>query len=210
MKKILSLGVASAVLALTAVAASATTSEKSVKAVPADATSDFATGSTVAYNIVAVGEGIENAQVYLEAEGLEFVGAKGENNFMVQPNEDNTFLAIASGTAAADGAVIATVEYRVTAAEGEAVKFALKADETYPDVTVDTAAVTDTVAGAATSSEPTSSDPTSSDNSDEPTSDDSSNASTTDPNNPGTGIALAIVPAVIAGAAVVVAAKKRK
>lgn len=204
MKKILSMGIASAVLALTAVAASAATSEKSVKATLANG--DLASGSNVTYNIVAVGEGIENAQVYLETEGLEFVGAKGENNFMVQPNEDNTFLAIASGTAAADGAVIATVEYKVTAAEGEAVKFALKADETYPDVTVDTAAVTDTVAGASTS-EPTS-DPTSSDNSD--TSTDESNNSGANGNNPGTGIALAVVPAVIAGAAVVVAAKKRK
>lgn len=198
MKKIVSLGVASAVLALTAVAASAATSEKSVKAVYVDG--EFKTGATVTYNIVAAGEGVENAQLYFETKGLEFVNAEGKSNFMAQANADEAFLALASGTAAEDGAVIATVTYKVTAEEGEEISFALKADESYPDVTVDETAVTQTVAGAA--------DSTPDDNSDE--SGDNSDSDSTDPSNPNSGIALAVVPAVIAGAAVVVAAKKRK
>lgn len=201
MKKIVSLGVASAVLALTAVAASAATSENSVKAV-ADSGNTYATGSEVSFDIVAVGSGVENAQLYFDVEGLEFVDATADADlgFMALPNADNNFLAIAGGLkgAAPDGAVIATAKFTVTAAEGEAVKFALKADPDYTDVAVDTTGVVDTAAAAGTS------EPTSGDNSDESS---DSNGGTT---NPGTGIALAVVPAVIAGAAVVVAAKKRK
>ncbi len=198
MKKILSLGVASAVLALTAVAASAeSTTTKGVKAELASG--EIATGATVIYNIVATGEGVENAQVYLEAEGLEFVKATGANGALAQPNDEGTFLAIAATSAVADGTTIATVEYKVTAAKGDTVKFALKADPDFADVAVDTTVVTDTAAGEATSG-----DSTPSDNSD------SSDNSGSDVPNPDSGIALAIVPAVIAGAAVVVAAKKRK
>lgn len=217
MKKIISMGVASAVLALTAVVASADI-EAGVKAeVNGEAT--FATGSTVVYNIVAVGDKVENTQLYWEATGLEFEKAEGNKGFMAMPNAAENFLVLANGTAAADGDVIGTLTFKVSAEEGGDVKFALKGDPNFPSTPVDIAVVTDEKAVAPTeSSEPTSSEPTSSepvsDNSDENNSgnesgDNSSNSNGTVP-NPGTGIALAVVPAVIAGAAVVVAAKKRK
>lgn len=192
MKKIISMGIASAVLALTAVAASA--------AIKADTKDALTPGSTITVDITTT-EAIEGYQFVVSADGLEVVSVK-QNRPVVDGEtdesavldkdalEDGSYLLIggsADGWKAGD--VIATVTYTVTAEEGENVTVAFAPDggveatfEAYGPFTI---------GGAGEPVDPT--DPT----------------DPTDPENPGTGIALAVVPAVLAGAAVVVA-KKRK
>lgn len=196
MKKILSMGIASAVLALTAVVASAEASNEAfIDCRQKDG--NVATGENISIEVFVTKEVSDGACV-VKTEGLEYVSVDTNGEY----NDETKALAFAKGSGFKSGDVVATFTYKVTAAEGENVSFALADHSTAPGA-VNTTPIA-AVAGGATSS-----DPTSSDNSD-PASGDSSNASTTDPTNPGTGIALAIVPAVIAGAAVVVAAKKRK
>lgn len=192
MKKIISMGIASAVLALTAIAASA--------AIKADTKDALTPGSTITVDITTT-EAIDGYQFVVSAEGLEVVKVKqnkvqvdGEDEELCvttkEAKEDGSYLLIggsAEGWKAGD--VIATITYTVTAEEGENVAVAFAPDggveatfEAYGPFTVGEAG------------DPT--DPT------DPT-------DPADPGNPGTGVALAVVPAVLAGAAVVVA-KKRK
>lgn len=204
MKKILSMGIASAVLALTSVAAFAETAETDFSA---NATGDFVAGETVTIEIKA-DKDITEAQALIKVTGLEFVEYKGAEvgqGAMNVVNKDGVFIANAGISADLtelltfkSGEVIGTITYKVTGEVGSDVSFAFEADPDAPNAKPNTTAVTGKVVEG-------TSDPTNSDNSDS-----SDNSGVVDPNNPPTGIALAVVPAVIAGAAVVVAAKKRK
>ena len=192
MKKIISMGIASAVLALTAIAASA--------AIKADTKDALTPGSTITVDITTT-EAIDGYQFVVSAEGLEVVKVKqnkvqvdGEEEELCvttkEAKEDGSYLLIggsAEGWKAGD--VIATITYTVTAEEGEKVAVAFAPDggveatfEAYGPFTVGEAG-----------------DPGQPGQPVDPA----------DPGNPGTGVALAVVPAVLAGAAVVVA-KKRK
>lgn len=176
MKKIISMGIASAVLALTAIAASADIAATGAEKVEA--------GKTVEV-VVKTTADIEDFGLTLAADGLELVSidTKNINNTL----EDGTVVltgADLNGYKA--DTVLATVTYTVTAEKDADVSVALAGMPGYEkDAFVNyTAKVVE--AGAAE-------DPT----------------QPSDPENPPMGVALAVVPAVIAGAAVVVA-KKRK
>lgn len=188
MKKIISMGIASAVLALTAIAASAD--------ITATGAAEVETGKTVEVVITTTAD-TETYGVNLAADGLEFVEAKGlKSDFdIVAPQADGSinFTGVSmSGYKAGD--VLGTFVFTVTAAKDADVNIALS-PMSEGDSTVLVSYTAKVVDGAAT--DPTDpADPT------DPT-------DPTQPENPDTGVALAIVPAVIAGAAVVVA-KKRK
>lgn len=186
MKKIISMGIASAVLALTSVAAFAENPTGAyVKAEKVDG--DFVTGTKVSIAVKATQDGVEDGELVVEYSGLKF---ENKNGALAQYSDETKKIAFSNGDGFKTGDDIVTLEFEVTAAEGEEVSFAItgNADQGYEGI-VEGDAITATV-GAGTS--------TPDDNSD------------TDPSNPNSGIALAVVPAVIAGAAVVVAAKKRK
>lgn len=197
MKKIVSLGIASAVLALTAVAVSADAVSGTYLAAEFDGTATA--GGTIKVNVKLTQDGITDTAFIVKTEGLELVGEPtGAGSFIF--NANTGMATFASATELNKDTVVATFEYKITAAEGEDVSFTLSDHAEYAGAT-NTDPVTTTVGAAADESD--SSDVVDSN-------DESSDVSGTDTENPGTGIALAVVPAVIAGAAVVVAAKKRK
>ncbi|HCD69046.1 MAG TPA: hypothetical protein DEQ68_00315 [Ruminococcaceae bacterium] len=181
MKKIISMGIASAVLALTAVAASAaitaTTADKAVngKTVKVQITTD-ADVEAFGFNLAA--EGLTATAADVQADGMIVAADAADGSINVNGISLDGFKA---------GTVLATVTYTVTAETDADVAVALSnmpgMTDTYTGLTLKVVAE-----GAADLTDPT--DPT-------------------DPDQPSTGVALAVVPAVLAGAAVVVA-KKRK
>ena len=219
MKKILSLGAAAAVLSLTAVAASAAIEPTLTPATPV-------AGETVTVEIVANG---------MTQDATTFT-VKASDNLTLIDNapvagglfsaETNKF-AWAGTSVPADGTVLLTLTYTVDAAADDEVSVSLVPDAGFTDISADAVAAV-VVDGAASnepdvSSEevPSSEDVPSSDenggvvSSEEDNTADANKTADADDNkgdgkgNPETGIALAVVPAVLAGAAIVVA-KKRK
>ena len=219
MKKILSLGAAAAVLSLTAVAASAAIAPTMTPATPV-------AGETVTVEIVANG---------MTQDATTFT-VKASDNLTLIDNapvagglfsaETNKF-AWAGTSVPADGTVLLTLTYTVDAAADDEVSVSLVPDAGFTDISADAVAAV-VVDGAASnepdvSSEevPSSEDVPSSDenggvvSSEEDNTADANKTADADDNkgdgkgNPETGIALAVVPAVLAGAAIVVA-KKRK
>ena len=219
MKKILSLGAAAAVLSLTAVAASAAIAPTMTPATPV-------AGENVTVEIVANG---------MTQDATTFT-VKASDNLTLIDNapvagglfsaETNKF-AWAGTSVPADGTVLLTLTYTVDAAADDEVSVSLVPDAGFTDISADAVAAV-VVDGAASnepdvSSEevPSSEDVPSSDenggvvSSEEDNTADANKTADADDNkgdgkgNPETGIALAVVPAVLAGAAIVVA-KKRK
>ena len=205
MKKILSLGVAAAVLSLTAVAASA--------AIAPVVIDEAVEGETITVEVVADGMTLPGAQFSVVA----------SDNLTLTDNTPigggffaNGTFAWAGTEAAADGTVLLTLVYTVDAAADEEISVTLTPAagfEADVDATPYTAVV---VSGA-----PEVTDPTvetvvdTADTSDEPvivdTVDTADTADTSDEGeteNVPTGIALAVVPAVLTGAAIVVAKKR--
>lgn len=213
MKKILSLGAAAAVLSLTAVAASAAIT-------PAFSTDAPVAGENVTVEIVATGMTQEATTFTVQAsDNLTLVDAAKTDSGLAEFNKDTNKFAWAGSSVPADGTVLLTLTYTVDAAADEEISVALVPDAGFTDISAD--AVTAVVVGDA---EPVSDETVTTDDvpttDDEPsvTVDESSEESSEEPaddnngdnkGNPGTGVALAVVPAVLAGAAIVVA-KKRK
>lgn len=218
MKKILSLGAAAAVLSLTAVAASAAIAPTMTPATPV-------AGETVTVEIVANG---------MTQDATTFT-VKASDNLTLVDNapvagglfsaETNKF-AWAGTAVPADGTVLLTLTYTVNAAADDEVSVSLVPDAGFTDIAADAVAGV-VVDGAATSDTDITVEPSSEET---VTTDDNSGIVSTEDNtadadktadaadgdnqgdgkgNPETGIALAVVPAVLAGAAIVVA-KKRK
>ncbi len=222
MKKILSLGAAAAVLSLTAVAASAAIAPTMTPATPV-------AGETVTVEIVANG---------MTQDATTFT-VKASDNLTLVDNapvagglfsaETNKF-AWAGTSVPADGTVLLTLTYTVDAAADDEVSVSLVPDAGFTDIAADAVAAV-VVDGADTSDTdlvPTTDETvttddetvTTDDNGGVVSSDESADADKTadaadgdnkgdGKGNPETGIALAVVPAVLAGAAIVVA-KKRK
>lgn len=214
MKKILSLGAAAAVLSLTAVAASAAIA-------PAFSTDAPVAGENVTVEIVATGMTQEATTFTVQAsDNLTLVDAAKTDSGLAEFNKDTNKFAWAGFSVPADGTVLLTLTYTVDAAADEEISVALVPDAGFTDISADP--VSAVVVGDA---EPVSDETVTTD--DVPTTDDepsvtvdesseeSTEENTKDDNNgdnkgnPGTGVALAVVPAVLAGAAIVVA-KKRK
>lgn len=191
MKKIISLGIASAVLALTAISASAEIAPVVVGS-PVE-------GSTYKV-VITTDEDITDFQLTVTVKGAEITS---DNIAMVNQNG-----AFAMGSVKEGGAVglvgsagtgtfgagteLATLVYTVTGAAGD--DFSIK-------VTSDVEGVDTADAVTATIEE--------GDGTQTPGQSGTGTQTPGDKDNPETGIALAVVPAVLAGAAVVVA-KKRK
>lgn len=193
MKKILSLGVAAAVVSMTAVAASA-----AVEPVILD---EAVAGSTITVEVVVNGDAIEDAQFTVVAsENLELVEATPDASGVFNEGK----FACASMTGYEDGAVLLTLTY--TVGEGDEISIELTSDDATYAAMLGEAVTADIVAGSGDILDPDDPgeiiDPTP----DEPTPDE---PGTDDESNVPTGIALAVAPAVIAGAAIVVS-KKRK
>lgn len=208
MKKILSLGAAAAVLSLTAVAASAAIT-------PAFSTDAPVAGENVTVEIVATGMTQEATTFTVQAsDNLTLVDAAKTDSGLAEFNKDTNKFAWAGSSVPADGTVLLTLTYTVDAAADEEISVALVPDAGFTDISAD--AVTAVVVGDAepvsdetvtTDDEPSVTVDESSEESTEDTADDNNNGD--NKGNPGTGVALAVVPAVLAGAAIVVA-KKRK
>lgn len=213
MKKILSLGAAAAVLSLTAVAASAAIAPTITPASPVS-------GESVTVEIVANGMTQDATTFTVNAsDNLTLTENAPVNGGLFNP-ETGKF-AWAGTAVPADGTVLLTLTYTVDAAADEEVSVSLVADAGFTDISADAVAavVVDAAGGDVTdqTTEPVTTEPVSSeDNSGLQTTEPASEPATVEPTvpddgkgNPGTGVALAVVPAVLAGAAIVVA-KKRK
>lgn len=211
MKKILSLGVASAVLSLTAVAASA-----AITPVVSDTAVE---GEQLVVEVVANGfTDVATQFVVNVSENLTLVDATTTDKGLPAFNADTMHFAWAGTEAPADDTVLLTLVFDVNAAADEEVTVSLT-----PDAGFETGVAADVVSTTVVAGEEDNSDIDSDDTQDpddtsddgldnsDDASDDTSddNTDNTDEPNPGSGIALAVVPAVLAGAAVVVA-KKRK
>lgn len=208
MKKILSLGAAAAVLSLTAVAASAAIT-------PAFSTDAPVAGENVTVEIVATGMTQEATTFTVQAsDNLTLVDAAKTDSGLAEFNKDTNKFAWAGSSVPADGTVLLTLTYTVDAAADEEISVALVPDAGFTDISADP--VSAVVVGDA---EPVSDETVTTDDEPSVTVDESSEESTEEntkddnngdnKGNPGTGVALAVVPAVLAGAAIVVA-KKRK
>lgn len=198
MKKILSLGVAAAVVSMTAVAASA--------AIEPIILEEAVAGQTITVEVRANDVAVSDIGFTVVAsDNLELVDATADAAGIF--NADNGKFAWASMSDCEPGALLLTLTY--TVGEGEEVSVALESD-IYADVLGEAATAT-VVAGGEDIDDPDDPiivDPTvPEDPTDDPTDPEDP---TDDPTgNPDTGIALAVVPAVLAGAAIVVS-KKRK
>ena len=201
MKKIISMGIASAVLALTAIAASAD--------IKADTADKVINGQTIKVEITTTAP-ITDCGFVVSATGLEVVdvdttvdgatilpGVTADGSLKIG-GFSNTAEPLKAGT------VLATITYTVTAATGEDVAVAIDtASQGYDDVPVNfTAKVEAEEESKPEESKPEESKP-------EESKPEESGSGEGGSDVPATGVALAVVPAVLAGAAVVVA-KKRK
>ena len=211
MKKILSLGVASAVLSLTAVAASA-----AITPVVSDTAVE---GEQLVVEVVANGFTDVATQFVVNAsENLTLVDATTTDKGLPAFNADTMHFAWAGTEAPADGTVLLTLVFDVNAAADEDVTVSLTADAGFETGVAADVVSTTVVAGDEDNSDIDSDDTQDPDDTSDDGLDDSDDASddtsddntdNTDEPNPPAGVALAVVPAVLAGAAVVVA-KKRK
>lgn len=204
MKKILSLGVAAAVLSVTAVAASA--------AIAPTIINDAVAGEQITVEVVATGVATNAAQFNVVAsDNLTLVSSDVTTNGFAAFN--NNKFAWANTSAPAEGEVLLTLVYDVTAAADEEISVALTPDAGFEADVDGTAAVAVVVDGEtdvpAVTDEPVESTEEPIIVTDEPVvSDEPISDETGDTENVPTGIALAVVPAVLAGAAIVVAKKR--
>lgn len=217
MKKILSLGVAAAVVSLTAVAASAAIA-------PAFDTDAPVAGGTLTVQVVANGMTQEATTFTVNAsEGLTLTANEAVTGGIFS-TETNKF-AWAGTAVPADGTVLLTLTYTVDAAADAEVSVSLTPDAGFTDISADAVAAV-VVAGASTDVPNVTVETTETVETvetvetEQPSvietaeTDETTETVDTKPaddgkGNPGTGVALAVVPAVLAGAAIVVA-KKRK
>lgn len=180
MKKIISLGLASAVCALTAVAASA-------DSIKFNDVKDAAEGATIVVPVKAA-EALSMPMFTVAVDGFEIVSTDVDANDDMTVWANNTY--VSANSVAAD-ATIFNITLKVTAAAGKTATMTITDKESA--AVLGSYSVTVKGAEASTPSESTPSESKPAD----------------DTTNPGTGVALAVVPAVLAAAGVVVA-KKRK
>ena len=217
MKKILSLGVAATVVSLTAVAASAAIA-------PAfDTDAPVAGGGNLNCSAAVANGMTQEATTFTvnASEGLTLTANEAVTGGIFS-TETNKF-AWAGTAVPADGTVLLTLTYTVDAAADSEVSVSLTPDAGFTDISADAVAAV-VVAGASTDVPNVTVETTETvetvESTEQPTvietaeTDETTETVDTKPaddgkGNPGTGVALAVVPAVLAGAAIVVA-KKRK
>lgn len=213
MKKILSLGAAAAVLSLTAVAASA-------QIVATDNGTAPVAGGEYVVEIKVDGEfplvsDLAATQFTVEAsDNLTLASFTKTSTGMAEFNEERMSFTYANSEAPADGTVLLSLVFTVDAAAEEEVSVKIVPDAGF-EAGVDVDAITSVVVDV--TDEPISDEPVPTETP-EPTVETEPAISVDTPptetpddnNNPETGVALAVIPALVAGAAAVVAAKKRK
>ncbi|MBD5112888.1 MAG: hypothetical protein HDT42_10245 [Ruminococcaceae bacterium] len=212
MKKIVSMGIAFSVTALTSIAALAesadsSTSEESVQGTyltAAKTAGDYVNGSNVTFSVKVTQSGITKGGFMVKAEGLEFVSSDVEGGEFSAESGAATF----TGDSYDKDSVVATFTYKVIAKTGENVRFAISEHEDYPGA-VDPIPVTGLVIEGTSASGTSSTPATSSTTSGNSSTINSGNSNGTT-NSPATGAAFTLVPLVLTGAAIVVAARKRK
>lgn len=202
MKKILSLGVAAAVVSMTAVAASA--------AIEPIILEEAVAGQTITVEVRANDIAVSDIGFTVVAsDNLELVDATPDAAGIF--NAENGKFAWASMSDCEPGALLLTLTY--TVGDGEEVSVALESD-IYADALGEAATAT-VVAGGEDIGDPDEGGDIIVDDPGEDGGEDAGDAGEDagdageDAGNPDTGIALAVVPAVLAGAAIVVS-KKRK
>lgn len=198
MKKAVSFGIVLAAMALTstAFAESADSSDSAqgmyLTAVKTDG--EYVNGANVTFSVKVTRDGVTKGGFMVKTEGLELVNSKVEGGEFDASSGAATF----TGTSYAKDSVVAAFTYKVIAKTGENVRFAISEHADYPGA-VDAIPVTGIVtAGTSSGTSSTSSGGNSNSN---------SNGTT---GNPTTGAAFAVVPTILTGAAIIVAAKKRK
>ncbi len=213
MKKILSLGAAAAVLSLTAVAASA-------QIVATDNGTAPVAGGEYVVEIKVDGEfplvsDLAATQFTVEAsDNLTLASFTKTSTGMAEFNEERMSFTYANSEAPADGTVLLSLVFTVDAAAEEEVSVKIVPDAGF-EAGVDVDAITSVVVDV--TDEPISDEPVPTETP-EPTVETEPAISVDTPptetpddkDNPDTGVALAVIPALVAGAAAVVAAKKRK
>lgn len=199
MKKIISMGIASAVLALTAIAASAdmvaSTADKAVAG--KDITVNISTTAEVeSFGFVVSGTGLEVKTAEATGEGTAFANVLEDGTVKVGGFNVGGYKA---------NAVLATITFTVTGDVDSKAVVSLANGEGYDEALTNLTVTVEAEGSGDTSTSTDSGDSTGDQSGDQ--SGDSTGDNTGD--NVPTGVALAVVPAVLAGAAVVVA-KKRK
>lgn len=210
MKKIISLGIASAVLAMTALSASA-----AIKVYTDDKVAEGAT-ITVVFETDADIPAQGGVSFVVKATGATVTDYAVNNTMFADFNKDNGKFVAVSMAGEKAGAKLLTATFTVTAKEGEGISISIDeldgmADTNVTPIVTTVAAPSDNSGSDTTPSgsdtTPSGSDTTPSGSDTTPSGSDSKPSGDND--NPNSGIALAVFPAVVAGAAVVVA-KKRK
>lgn len=203
MKKIVFIGIACSVTALTSIAAFAESAQGAYLTAE-KSSGEYVNGGTVTFSVKVTQSGITKGGFTVKAEGLELTDSKVEGGEFSASTGAATF----TGASYAKDSVVATFTYKVTAGTGENVRFAISEHADYPGA-VDPIPVTGIVVEG-TSTGGTSSTPATSSTNSANNSAVNSGSSNSTIGNPTTGIASAIIPAILAGTAIVVAAKKRK
>lgn len=199
MKKIVFAGIVSALTAVMSTAAFADSAQGNYLTAEKSG-GKYVNGESVTFSVKVTQSGIKSGGFIVNATGLE----------LSDYNVTNGTFDAGSGTARFSGdsfdkdSTVATFTYKVTAKTGENVRFAISDHADFPGA-VNTLPVTGMVVEGTAQSTPATSGTNSGTSSD--VNSGNSNGTT---GNPTTGIASAVVPAILAGAAVVVAARKRK
>lgn len=211
MKKAISIGMVLAAMSLTSAAFAESTgssnAEESVQGTyltAAKTSGDYVNGANVTFSVKVTQSGITAGGFMVKTEGLEYVSSNVEGGEFTAGSGAATF----TGTSYAKDSTVATFTYKVIAKTGENVRFAISEHADYPgavDPIPVTGLVTEGTSAGGTSSTPTTSSTTSG-NSSAVIGGNSNNAA----NSPATGAAITIVPLVLTGAAIAVAARKRK
>lgn len=205
MKKAISIGVVLAAMALTSAAfaestdsSNSTESSQGMYLTASKTAGEYVNGANVTFSVKVTRDGITKGGFMVKTEGLEYVSGNVNGGEFTTNNGAATF----AGTSYAKDSVVATFTYKVIAKTGDNVRFAISEHADYPGA-VDPIPVTGMVtAGTSSGTSIGTSSTTSGGNSGG-----NSNGTT---GNPTTGAAIAVVPAILTGAAIIVAARKRK
>ncbi len=198
MKKAVSFGIVFAAMTLTSAAyaesADSTDSVQGMYLTAAKTNGEYVNGANVTFSVKVTQNGVTKGGFMVKTEGLELVSSEVDGGEFVA----NTGAATFSGTSYAKDSVVATFTYKVIAKTGDNVRFAISEHADYPGA-VDAIPVTGIVTTG-----------TSSVTSSTPSIGNSSGNSNGATGNPTTGVAFAVVPAILTGAAILAASGKRK
>ncbi len=218
MKKIISVAAAGAMLAATSAVAFAATDNAVIDAaVSGDAVEKGTVTVTLSVSGVQGAPGIISGTI--KTSGLKLKDQKVSSKMttvMGAPAIENNVLMLMPASTAAKGDEVITLTYEITAAAGSNVSFEFAPDASFDmSTTAGKAKWSAKVAGGEskpTESKPTESKPTESKPTEsKPTESKPTTSDPGKPTNPGTGVALTLVPILLAsGAAAIVSRKKRK